>query len=52
MTLKRVFTLSLDPELADLIEAKKMASGKNYTEIFIEALKKYFGDVENGEKGD
>ena len=41
--LKRTFTISLNPELADLIELEKKKLNKSYTDIIVSALKKYFG---------
>ena len=43
MKLKRTFTISLDPDLAELIELEKKKLNKSYTEIIVEALNKYFG---------
>ncbi len=42
MKLKRTFTISLKPELAELIELEKKKLNKSYTEIIVDALNQYF----------
>ena len=44
MNLKRTYTISLDPDVAELIEDYKDESGLSYTDIFIEGLKLLFGE--------
>lgn len=43
MNLKKVYTISVDEELAKKIEKIKEETSKSYTEIFIDALKEYWG---------
>lgn len=41
MKLKKTFTFAVDEKLALRIEKYKEATNKSYTDLFIEAIKKY-----------
>ena len=42
MNLKRTYTVSLDPNLAQKVEDYKTENGDSYTDIFIKALEVFF----------